>query len=165
MKETLGARIARLRKEKNLKQENLATLLNISPQAVSKWENDVTSPDISVLPELGKILGVSVDVLLSGEENKKKVEVVPVEERKDIKDLLLKIVVNSSNGDKVKINLPLQIIEACFEMGVDMPEVNGTNALKNIDIGQILELVRKGAIGNLVEVESSDGDIVQIFVE
>lgn len=165
MKETLGARIARLRKDKNLKQENLATLLNISPQAVSKWENDVTCPDISVLPELGKILGVSVDVLLSGEENKKKVEVVPVEERKDIKDLLLKIVVNSSDGDKVKINLPLQIIEACFEMGLDMPEVNGTNALKNIDIGKILELVRKGAIGNLVEVESSDGDIVQIFVE
>ena len=165
MKETLGARIARLRKEKNLKQENLATLLNISPQAVSKWENDVTCPDISVLPELGKILGVSVDVLLSGEENKKKVEVVPVEERKDIKDLLLKIVVNSSDGDKVKINLPLQIIEACFEMGLDMPEVNGTNALKNKKNKKILELVRKGAIGNLVEVESSDGDIVQIFVE
>lgn len=165
MKETLGTRIARLRKEKNLKQENLALLLNVSPQAVSKWENDVTCPDISILPELAKILSVSVDVLLSGESEEKKVQVLPVEQRKDIKDLLLKIVVNSSDGDKVKVNLPLQIIEACFEMGLEMPEINGTNALKNIDIGKILELVKKGTIGNLVEVESADGDIVQIFVE
>lgn len=165
MKETLGTRIARLRKEKNLKQENLALLLNVSPQAVSKWENDVTCPDISILPELAKILSVSVDVLLSGESEEKKVQVLPVEQRKDIKDLLLKIVVSSSDGDKVKVNLPLQIIEACFEMGLEMPEINGTNALKNIDIGKILELVKKGTIGNLVEVESADGDIVQIFVE
>lgn len=165
MKETLGTRIARLRKEKNLKQENLALLLNVSPQAVSKWENDVTCPDISILPELAKILSVSVDVLLSGESEEKKVQVLPVEQRKDIKDLLLKIVVKSSDGDKVKVNLPLQIIEACFEMGLEMPEINGTNALKNIDIGKILELVKKGTIGNLVEVESADGDIVQIFVE
>ena len=165
MKETLGTRIARLRKEKNLKQENLALLLNVSPQAVSKWENDVTCPDISILPELAKILSVSVDVLLSGESEEKKVQVLPVEQRKDIKDLLLKIVVSSSDGDKVKVNLPLQIIEACFEMGLEMPEINGTNALKNIDIGKIIELVKKGTIGNLVEVESADGDIVQIFVE
>lgn len=165
MKETLGTRIARFRKEKNLKQENLAVLLNVSPQAVSKWENDVTCPDISILPELAKMLSVSVDVLLSGESEEKKVQVLPVEQRKDIKDLLLKIVVNSSDGDKVKINLPLQIIEACFEMGLEMPEINGTNVLKNIDIGKILELVKKGTIGNLVEVESADGDIVQIFIE
>lgn len=165
MKETLGTRIARFRKEKNLKQENLAVLLNVSPQAVSKWENDVTCPDISILPELAKMLSVSVDVLLSGESEEKKVQVLPVEQRKDIKDLLLKIVVNSLDGDKVKINLPLQIIEACFEMGLELPEINGTNVLKNIDIGKILELVKKGTIGNLVEVESADGDIVQIFIE
>ena len=37
--------------------------------------------------------------------------------------------------------------------------------MKNIDWAQILELVRQGAVGNLVEVESADGDVVRIFVE
>ena len=38
-------------------------------------------------------------------------------------------------------------------------------ALKNIDLAQIMELVRQGAVGNLIEVDSSDGDIVRIYVE
>ena len=58
MENTLGKRIASLRKENNLKQEDLAQKLNISPQAISKWENDLTCPDISILPELSKILNV-----------------------------------------------------------------------------------------------------------
>ena len=63
---TLGERISTLRRQKELTQENLAKELNVSAQAVSKWENDQTCPDISLLPELARILGVTVDELLSG---------------------------------------------------------------------------------------------------
>ena len=64
--ETLGRRIARLRLARTATQERLAKELNVSPQAVSKWENDINYPDISLLPNLARFLGVSVDELLSG---------------------------------------------------------------------------------------------------
>ena len=64
--ETLGRRIARLRLSRTATQERLAKELNVSPQAVSKWENDINYPDISLLPDLARFLGVSVDELLSG---------------------------------------------------------------------------------------------------
>lgn len=64
--ETLGRRIARLRLAKTATQERLAKELNVSPQAVSKWENDINYPDISLLSDLARFLGVSVDELLSG---------------------------------------------------------------------------------------------------
>ncbi len=165
--ETLGKRIANLRREKELKQDDLAQMLDVSPQAVSKWENDQTCPDISLVPELAKILGVTVDELLSGKEAlmEPAVKMVPVEERKDIKDMMLRIIVDSSDGDKVRVNLPLGLVQVALEMGMSMPQVSGNDALKNIDLNQVLEMVRHGAVGNLVEVESSDGDIVRIFVE
>ena len=64
--ETRGRRIARLRLAKTATQERLAKELNVSPQAVSKWEADINYPDISLLPDLARFLGVSVDELLSG---------------------------------------------------------------------------------------------------
>ena len=73
MDNTLGKRIASLRKENNLTQEQLAEMLNVTPQAVSKWENDIACPDISLLPELAKTFNVSVDELLIGKKEEKKV--------------------------------------------------------------------------------------------
>ena len=78
--ETFGQRLSRIRKEKGLTQEDIAKRIVISPQAVSKWENDVSSPDILVLSSLADILGVSVDELL-GRENGTSQE--PRQERKE----------------------------------------------------------------------------------
>ena len=166
MEMTIGKRIAALRREKNLKQDDLAQMLEVSPQAVSKWENDQTYPDISLLPKLAKILGVSVDELLSGkQELQPVVTLVPEDQRKDIKDTMLRIVVDSADGDKVRVNLPMALVQLAMEMGMEMPQVSGNDALKDIDWAQVMELVRHGAMGNLIEVESADGDIVRIFVE
>ena len=166
MEMTIGKRIAALRREKNLKQDDLAQMLEVSPQAVSKWENDQTCPDISLLPKLAKILGVSVDELLSGkQELQPVVTLVPEDQRKDIKDMMLRIVVDSADGDKVRVNLPMALVQLAIEMGMEMPQVSGNDALKGIDWAQVMDLVRHGARGNLIEVESADGDIVRIFVE
>ena len=166
MEMTIGKRIAALRREKNLKQDDLAQMLEVSPQAVSKWENDQTCPDISLLPKLAKILGVSVDELLSGkQELQPVVTLVPEDQRKDIKDMVLRIVVDSADGDKVRVNLPMALVQLAMEMGMEMPQVSGNDALKDIDWAQVMELVRHGAMGNLIEVESADGDIGRIFVE
>lgn len=166
MEITIGKRIAALRREKNLKQDDLAQMLEVSPQAVSKWENDQTCPDISLLPNLAKILGVSVDELLSGkQELQPVVTLVPEDQRKDIKDMMLRIVVDSADGDKVRVNLPMALVQLAMEMGMEMPQVSGNDALKGIDWALVMDLVRHGAMGNLLEVESADGDIVRIFVE
>ena len=166
MEQTLGKRIAALRREKEWTQDALAEVLGVSPQAVSKWENDQTCPDISLLPQLARELGVTVDELLSGkQETAPLVQVVPEPQRKDISAMMLRVVVDSRDGDKVRVNLPMALVQAAMEIGMAMPEINGSDALKNIDWKQILELVRHGAVGNLVEVESADGDVVRIFVE
>lgn len=160
---TIGRRISLLRKDKGITQEVLSERLGVSPQAVSKWENDISAPDISLLAKLAEILGVSVDELLSGKE-KKTVEIVPEENRKSVDDLMLRIIVNSAIGDKVRINLPLSLVNLGLELGMDIPQVSKNENLKNIDFKQIMDMVDKGVVGKLLEVESADGDIVEIEV-
>lgn len=62
----IGKLICSLRKEKQLTQQQLADCMNISDKAVSKWERGLGCPDVSLLPELSEILGVNLEVLLSG---------------------------------------------------------------------------------------------------
>ena len=162
---TIGKRIAFLRKEKGLTQEELAQHMGISPQAVSKWENDQTCPDISALPKLARLFGVTVDELLEGKEALPAVRMLPPEQRKDIKDMLLRITVDSAEGDRIRVNLPMALVEIAMEIGMEMPKINGNDALKGIDMKKVLEMVRLGFVGNLVEVDSADGDRVRIFVE
>ena len=67
-RETLGRRIARMRLEHAMTQERLANIANVSAQAVSKWENDQSYPDILLLPLLAETFGVTVDELLGVED-------------------------------------------------------------------------------------------------
>ena len=53
-------------------QEELAAKLAVSAQAVSKWENDITCPDVMTLPKLAELLGITVDELLSGKKQPQK---------------------------------------------------------------------------------------------
>ena len=66
-KQTLGQKIAELRKAKNMTQLELANKLNITDKAVSKWETGRSMPDSSIMLELCSVLGITVNELLSGE--------------------------------------------------------------------------------------------------
>lgn len=82
MKESIGTIIMRLRKEHGMTQDQLANALGITFQAVSKWENGMSSPDLSTLPLLADLFGVSVDQLLGREElpqAEERMAMVPVE--------------------------------------------------------------------------------------
>ena len=69
MKEiNISNNIADLRKKKGITQEQLATALNISPQAVSKWETNTSQPDTQTLPLIAKYFEVSIDYLFYGDE-------------------------------------------------------------------------------------------------
>ena len=62
--DTLGGRIARLRKEKGMTQLELADRMGVTDKAVSKWERDVSCPDIASMPRLAEVLGATVDELM-----------------------------------------------------------------------------------------------------
>ena len=164
MNETIGSRIAKYRKAKGMTQEALAIEMGVSAQAVSKWETDSSCPDISALPQLCKILGITTDELLIGKRDE--VKLVPEEQRKSLDELTLRIKVDSVAGDKVRVNLPMSLVKVGFEMGIDLSgSVHGMDALKNVDLSKVLELAERGLIGKLVEVESAEGDTVEIVVE
>ena len=65
----IGRFICSLRKDKGLTQSALAELLNISNRTVSKWETGDGMPDISLLPDIAKVLGVTTDELLAGKKS------------------------------------------------------------------------------------------------
>ena len=140
--ETIGNRISKYRKAKGLTQEDLAGKLGVSSQAVSKWETDASCPDISLLSQLCS--------------------------RKSLEELTLRVYVNSADGDKIKVNLPMTLVKIAMEIGVDIvPNMGGEHGdmLKSLDMKKVLQMVEQGLIGKLVEMESADGDTVEVVVE
>ena len=88
MKKTLGTMIAELRKQHGMTQLELAEKMNVTDKAVSKWERDLSCPDINSLPKLAEILGVSVDELMQS----KKEAAEPVSKVQEIMDVAPKAV-------------------------------------------------------------------------
>jgi transcriptional regulator with XRE-family HTH domain len=158
----INKRIGELRKKKGVTQDELAEQMGVSPQAVSKWETGLNCPDILILPQLAAFFGVTVDALFH-EENE--VQLVPKEERKDYSKMIFRINILSGKGDRVRVNLPMPLIKIALEIGTSLPQVANQEALKKIDLNQIVALAEEGVIGRLVEIDSADGDHVEIVVE
>ena len=110
-----------------------------------------------------EILDVSLDELLGKEVPTTRV--VPIEERKNTDEMVLKIRVDSTEGDKVTVNLPMAIVKMGIKLGMTLPQVNGNEALKDIDFEEVIKLVDAGLVGEIVTVESGEGDHVRIYVE
>ncbi|MEE1124576.1 MAG: helix-turn-helix domain-containing protein [Acutalibacteraceae bacterium] len=81
-----GERLYKLRKEKNLSQEELAELLDVSRQSISKWENDKAYPEMTRLLFMSDYFGVTLDYLMRGVEcNEKPQESAQTETQKEYK--------------------------------------------------------------------------------
>src|SRR5690606_27249875 len=81
MRDKFSRNISIYRKERGLTQEELARILGLSFQAISKWENAQTMPDISLLPQLSKTLEVSIDKLLGYAAQDKQITIYEEEYR------------------------------------------------------------------------------------
>lgn len=161
MKESIGNRITKHRKVLGITQEELASRLGLSSQAVSKWECDTSCPDISLLPELCKVLGITTDELLTGKTDE--VRLVPSEKRKSFDELILRIRVDTCDGDKIRVNLPMTLVKVSLGTGIDIVNVD---AMKNVDWNQIVSIAENGTIiGKIVEVETCDGDYIEMVIE
>ena len=163
---TIGQNIAGYRKEKGITQETLAEICSVTPQAVSKWENDVSYPDITLLKTLARTFGISVDELLDDGQG-------PVtrlaEGKPDTDKMLLRVRVNGGGEgkEKVNINLPVKLIEILVSNDALMNKIGGGKSdwIKSIDFKQILTLISLGVTGKLVEVQGDEGETVEVWVE
>lgn len=87
-KQTFGAMIATLRKEQGMTQLDLAEKMGVTDKAVSKWERDLSFPDVNSIPKLAQILNVTVDELM---QNKADTKEMAAEDRiSEIVNLALK---------------------------------------------------------------------------
>ena len=159
---TIGQNIANYRKAKAITQEKLAEICGVTSQAVSKWENDLSCPDISVLRMLANTLGVTVDELLNQEEGPL-VQLVASEGKKG-KILRIRII---DGEDKVNVNFPITLIELLMKNGLTSSMFGGKadKGMNLIDFEQVMQLVSVGVIGKLVEVETDDGTHIEVWVE
>lgn len=105
MDETLGKRIIAGRKRLGMTQDRLAEQLGVTAQAVSKWENDQSCPDITMLPKLAELFGISIDALL-GREKQESVHMTEV--------------VESAAGDEdIHTDSGIHIQKGCWEFKLD----------------------------------------------
>ncbi len=160
---TIGEKINTLRKQRNMTQDELAEKMGVSSQAVSKWEKDMSIPDLPVLIELSDFFHVSLDELVKEKEDS--VQLIPEGQRKDIDEMLLRVNVHTVKGDKVRVNLPLALVKIASQMDMEMLQFKGSEVLKSLDLKAIVAMIESGVVGKIVEVESSEGDIVEITVE
>lgn len=161
---TLGERIAEGRKKCCYTQETFAELLDVTPQAVSKWENDVSCPDIQLLPKIAQILGMSVDELLTG----RKVTIAEQPEvQKTVDTSKLKFVIRVEKPDQkpVVVSFPFTAAKRFAKIGNGISGVVGNGTLSGEQLDEIIELVENGATGEVFKVESNDDTVVRFVIE
>ena len=114
--ETIGDRIKSKRKEAGMTQLELASKLNVTDRAVSKWEQNEGNPDISILPRIADLFNVTLDYLMTGVEPKKEVIIMS------------KIELCAKNDDSSMIkSLPSNVDENGKLCGdVDFADLEGT---------------------------------------
>ncbi len=158
---TLGQRIAYYRKARNITQEELGEKCGVSSQAVSKWENDLSAPDITLIGTLAEIFCISTDELLG---LKKEVATAVKPETLNVDRLILKMDIKSANGDIVKINIPYKLGKLFIQSGM-MGDEKTNKALKGIDFDQIAKMVEMGILGPIMDIQSAQGDTVKVTIE
>ena len=124
---TLGEKIAENRRARGMTQEEVANLLGVTSQAVSKWENNNSLPDITLLPAIADLFETTIDALMSRERSDV-VRFVPEKTRKSIDEMFLHIQV-ISDDTKINVNLPLAIVKAFADaMGMAVEAANRDGA-------------------------------------
>ena len=110
---TLGEKISKLRKEYNYTQEQLADILGVSRQSISKWESDIAYPETDKLIELGKLFDCSMDYLLKEDVIEKNgVQASGFTEK--VEEISRKVLTDKNKGKAKKILKIIGIILAVF---------------------------------------------------
>lgn len=77
---------------------------------------------------------------------------------------MFKIRVLSAEGDKVNVQIPLEFAKVALKSGKGFMKIDQIDNM-NLDLDLILEMIESGTLGKIVDIESADGDIVEIIIE
>lgn len=158
----IGSNIAALRKEKGITQEELANALGVSAQAVSKWENNSSCPDVSLLTVIADYFGVTVDALLrSGAE-----EITRADSPSTDNNVAaahggkrnVRIKVTQPNGKETNVKVPFGVVK----MGLGVGNVFGLQRDVADKIGALLD---DPAAADILSVDGEKGEHVTISIE
>lgn len=155
MKNTIGENIAYFRKKKAMTQEELSEKMHVTAQAVSKWENDLSYPDLESIGRLARILDTTADSLIEGAEQAPSVKVAETE---NIERRIFAISVQTKDESKTSVHLriPMELVlQADVEGGLaDLVGEEAAGYMK-----KMLELIKKGLVGPVVDVQSEGADV------
>ncbi|MBQ8448099.1 MAG: helix-turn-helix transcriptional regulator [Clostridia bacterium] len=136
---SIGKNIAVYRKNKGLTQGELGELLGVTNQAVSKWEGEISMPDVMLLPEIAKVLDVTVDELYTLKESK------PAALEGDDRIVVVDV---EDKGAKVKCAVPLEVLKG----------VTGMFGNKGDSIGEIFKNLGDDFTGTIVDIADSNSN-------
>ena len=142
----IGNNISALRKKKGITQEELANELGVSAQAVSKWENNSSCPDVSLLTEIADYFGVSVDSLLRENEE----DIVNSSENKDAN-------AKSSDDKENIIKVPFKFVKLGFNIG------NMFGLSK--DISDKIATLAENDMTDIVNIDTENGEHIAITLD
>jgi len=133
---SIGQKIRELRKSRNITQENLAEHLDVSFQSISKWENGITMPDISIIPAIATFFSVSIDTIFGfdlTEQNQKIKEICDEayqyrqNEHLKAKEILLNGLKQFPNNDTIMNNLLYVIADVDEQLALAEKIISETN--------------------------------------
>ncbi len=146
----IGAIIKKYRRERDITQEKFAEYLNVSPQAVSRWETGVAYPDITTIPAIATFLGISADILFGIEESKREEQIqeylkeykrLEATGEKDKRFALSKAAKNSFPGDfRVLKNYAWDLVASPYS-GLDGKCIMSDDELKEC-FDEVLDICR-----------------------
>ncbi len=169
MEKTIGKKLYELRKQSGFTQDYVAEKLGVSAQAVSKWENDIACPDIMTLPSIAQLYGITIDELFNNDDIQSNVKYEKPEQINE-EDLVLRVYVDTVQGDKVKVTLPYLVVKEFVKAGKNISAVIGGTVvsgvdLSGIDFDLIFGMVANGVLGEIVNVQTQNNDVVRVVVE
>lgn len=158
----IGSNIAALRKKKSITQEELANALNVSAQAVSKWENGGSCPDVALLTEIADYFGVTVDSLLraSAEEITGDGLTVPADAKAPaVGKRHVSINVKQPSGKETNVKVPFGVVK----LGLKVGNMFGLEKSIEEKLGTLLDDPTVAA--DVLEVDGENGEHVTIRIE
>lgn len=157
---TMGEKIAELRKSKSMTQEELAARIGVSPQAISRWENSATMPDIMLLPVIANILDITIDELFSTDKateiNGQDFDLAPKNAYMSVLNVLCKAFKQSS---EYKAERLMQEFKDRRGVQAGIRSANSDDAVYATDGLAVAYLAEKGTAAQLLE----DDLIAELF--
>ncbi|MBR2953848.1 MAG: helix-turn-helix transcriptional regulator [Clostridia bacterium] len=164
MEKTIGKKLHELRKQSGFTQDYVAEKLGVSAQAVSKWENDIACPDIMTLPNIAELYGITVDELFKNDDIQSNVKYEKTEKVNE-NELVLRVYVDTAQGDDIKVNLPYLLVKELINVGKDISFMFTGIDLGKVNFESIFKMVEMGVLGEIVTVETQNGDNIRVVVE